>query len=168
MTRLRYLPLCFALILGSMPARAGDREFQQIVGRLSDAYHKKPMRFMGLVSFAARVAHPEGTSGLRLAIFEDIDPNVGPDPGQFDRFMQRTVGPDFHPFVRVRSKHDGEQTYIYTRDDRGGWDMLVVTLDPSEAVVVKMRLNQEAMRRWVDDPVDHGRHSKNAGIDWDD
>ena len=168
MTRLRYLALGFALILSAAPAHAGDREFQEIVGRLSDAYHKRPMRFMGLVSFAARVAHPEGTSGLRLAIFDDIDPAVRPDSSEFDGFMQRTLGPDFHPFVRVRSNRDGEQTYIYTKDNKGGWDMLLVTVEPTEAVVVKMRLNQDAMRRWVDDPVDQGRHHRNAGVNWDD
>ena len=172
MSKLHYLALGFALILGATPARPADREFHEIVARLSDAYHTKPVHFMGLVSLAMRVAHPEGVGGIRMAIFDDIDPCLGSGAPDLNGFLKRTVGPAFQPFVRVRSNRDKDQTYIYAREAKGGWEMLLVTVEPREAVVMKIRLSGEAMRRWVDDPVDQGRgsahHTDSGNLDWND
>jgi hypothetical protein len=151
------LALGLAFTVSAAPATAGDREFHEIVQRLSAAYQKKPMPFMGLVSFAARFAQPEGVSGLKLAIFDDVDPARKPDPAGFDAFVQEVAGSDYHPMVRVRSNRDSEQTYIYVREAKGGYEMLLLNLESSEAVVVKMHLNPKAMEAWVDEPVDHGK-----------
>jgi hypothetical protein len=151
------LAVCLVVMAGAATASAGDREFHQIVQRLSDAYQKKPMPFMGLVSFAARFAQPEGVSGLKLAIFDGVDPSRAPDPASFDSFVQRIAGEDYSPMVRVRSNRNAEQTYIYVRDSRNGYDMLVLSVEPSDAVVVKMHLNPKAMEAWLDEPVDHGK-----------
>ena len=166
--RLIKLPvLAFGMIamLAATSARAGDREFHEIVNRLATVYQKKPMPVMGFVSFIARFAQPQGVSSLKFAIFDDIDPALSPDEREFDRFMQGVVGPEFQPFVRVRSHRDHEQTYVYLHDLKDASELLVVTIDASDAVVVKMRLKPEAMKDWVDDPVEQGRNSaRNGGI----
>jgi hypothetical protein len=160
------LALAFMATVSAAPATAGDREFNQIVQRLSATYQKKPMPFMGLVSFAARFAQPEGVSGLKMAIFDDVDPSLAPDATGFDAFVQRVAGPDYCPMVRVRSNRDREQTYIYVREAKGGYEMLLLSLEPSEAVVMKMHLNPKAMEAWVDEPVDHGKNWAHHGS-WD-
>ncbi|HEV2424658.1 MAG TPA: hypothetical protein VGZ29_07510 [Terriglobia bacterium] len=157
-TRSCLFAVAFMVAVSVPPAAAGDREFHQIVDRLSAAYQKKPMPFMGLVSFAARFAQPEGVSGLKMAIFDGVDPALRPDPADFDAFVQRVAGPDYRPMVRVRSNRDGEQTYIYVRAAKSGYEMLLLTLETSDAVVMKMHLNPSAMEAWVDDPVDHGKN----------
>ena len=144
--------------ISTAPALAGDREFHEIVQRLSAAYQKKPMPFMGLISFAARFKQPEGVSGLKMAIFDDVDPSRAPDPADFDAFVQRVAGRDYCPMVRVRSNRDGEQTFIYVRDAKGGYEMLLLSLERSDAVVMKMHLNPKAMEGWVDEPVDQGKN----------
>jgi hypothetical protein len=155
------LALGLLISLAAAPARAGDHEFHEIVDRLAAAYHKRPMPFMGLVSFVARpCAWQYGVSGLKLAIFDEIDPALGPDPAEFDRFMQTIVGPEFYPFVRVRSKRDGEQTYIYLREVKQRAEMLLVSVDSSDAVVIKMWLKPEAMKDWIDEPVKRGRFAR--------
>lgn len=156
-TKCCLLALAFTTTVSAVPAAAGDREFQEIVQRLSAAYQKKPMPFMGLVSFAAHFAQPEGVSGLKMAIFDDVDPALNPDPADFDAFVQRVAGSEYCPMVRVRSNRDGEQTYIYVREAKSGYEMLLLNLESSEAVVVEMHLNPKAMEAWVDDPVDHGK-----------
>jgi len=157
-TKCCLLALAFMAAMSATPAAAGDREFHEIVERLSSAYQKKPMPFMGLVSFAAHFAQPEGVSGIKMAIFDDVDPALVPDPADFDAFMQRVAGSEYCPMVRVRSNRDGEQTYIYVREAKSGYEMLLLTLEPSEAVVMKMHLNPKAMEGWVNDPVDHGKN----------
>jgi len=54
--------------------------------------------------------------------------------------------------VRVRSRRDGEQTFVYGRELGRDLEVLVVTLESDEACVVKMRVDPERMSEWVDDP----------------
>jgi hypothetical protein len=161
--RLLLLTLGIMFFLAAAPAPAGDREFHEIVNRLATTYHKKPMPFMGFASFIARFEQPEGVSGMKFAVFDDIDPSLSPDEDKFDSFMQSIVGSEFQPFVRVRSHRDHEQTYIYLHNVKESSEMLVVTIDNSDAVVMQMRLKPEAMKDWMDDPVNQGRHSAHEG-----
>ena len=164
LTKAGCLALGLAVTLGGAKARAGDREFHEIVDRLATAYHQRPMRFMGLLSIAAHFAHPEGVSGLQIAIFDGIDSSLCPEGAGFDRFMQKVAGDEYHPFVRVRSKRDGEQTSIYLHEVANRTVMLLVTVDTSDAVVMKMWLKPEAMEKWRTDPVGEGRSSAQRGI----
>ena len=157
------LALGLVSTLGAAPATAGDREFHEIVQRLAAAYQKKPLPFMGFASFVGRFAQPEGVSGLTMAIFDDVNPSRGLDPAGFDEFVQGVAGSDYHSMVRVRSNRDGEQTYIYVREDRKGYEMLLLSLETSDAVVIKMHLNPNAMEAWMDDPVDHGKNWAHHG-----
>lgn len=163
MTKSTFLMLGLGTLLAATPTFAGDREFHEIVDRVAGAYHKRPMRMMGLVSFVARPFMPPGVSGLHLAVFDGVNPALPPDSHDFASFMQGVVGPGYHPFVRVRSGREPEQTYIYLHDAKDASDLLIVTMDASDTVVVKVRLKPEAMRDWMDDPVGQGRSQRNGG-----
>jgi len=140
------------LLLSPVASRAGDRQFDAIVQRIQSHYQKRPMRFMGLASFVANRARPEGIRNIKLATFEDLDSSRHPADPDFDAFMQEIVGPEFHPFVKVRSRRDGEQTFVYAKELGQAFNLLVVTLESDEACVVQMRVNPEEMSKWVDDP----------------
>jgi hypothetical protein len=65
----------------------------------------------------------------------------------------------------VRSHREQAQTYVYLHNLKDASELLVVTIDTSDAVVVKMRLKPEAMKDWIDDPVGEGKHStRNGGL----
>src|SRR5215831_7317566 len=87
---IKLLPVTCAIlaIWAAAPALAGDREFHEIVNRLAATYHKKPLPFMGFVSFVSRFAQPQGVSAMKLAVFDDIDPSLSPDENEFDALMQ--------------------------------------------------------------------------------
>jgi hypothetical protein len=55
-----------ASLLLLLPAVAGgrDRPFDAIVQRIESYYHKRPVRFMGLASFLASRARPEGVRDM--------------------------------------------------------------------------------------------------------
>jgi hypothetical protein len=152
-----------SFILAAPSALSGDRDFQAIVSRLSVQYQKKPMRFMGLLTFIANRFTPSGVSHLKLAVFEDLNPSRHPADADIDAFVQSVVaGAGFQPFVRVRSNRDGEQTLIYARETGKKLEMLIVSLERDEAVVLKMRLSPEAMDQWLDEPVRKGRDSSHG------
>jgi len=158
--RLAALGIPVLLALQSGAGLAADAEFSAIVNRLADQYQKRPMRFMGLIDFVANRATPHGVSHLKMAIFDDVDSSRHPPDSELDRFIGQVVGGEFHPFVKVRSNRDGEQTFIYVREAGKSFEMLLVTVEPSDAVVLKMRLKSEAMAEWVDEPVRKGREQR--------
>jgi hypothetical protein len=158
---IRGLALAFTLIAiaNTAPcAASADREFQAIVDKLSSHYQKKPIRFMGLLSFIANRVKPEGASGLKLAIFEDLNPDRQLRGEGVDAFIQSAAAQGkFQQFLRVQSKKDGEQTYVYARETGGRFEMLIVSMEKDEAVVMKMRIKHEAMAEWIDSPVSKGK-----------
>jgi len=161
------------LLLGVLLAlpgflRAGDREFDAIVRRIEAHYHQRPLHFMGLAGFFANRARPEGVKHIKLAVFEDLDSSLHPPGGDFDSFVQRVVGPEFRPFVRVCSRRDGEQTLVYARESGNDWEMLVVTLERDEACVIKMKLNPEAVSRWIEEPEKSAHNSARGPGDEDE
>lgn len=134
--------------------RTADKDFQAIVNRLSVQYQKKPMRFMGLLNFIANRFTPSDMRITKMAIFEDLDPARQPSGSALESFMESVMADgEYHPFVRVRSNRDGEQTYIYARQADKRYELLIVTLEMDEAVVMKMRLSPDGMDRWMDEPV---------------
>ena len=156
MRRNRRFPFVLILLalVSAVPAiaTAGDRQFDAIVERLRSHYHKGPVRMLGFASFVGRRFYAGEAKNMRIAVFEDLDPALNPPAGDFDAFMQEIAGAEFRPLVRVVSRRDGEQTFIYVRPAQKDYEMLIVSLEGDEASVVKMRISPDAMSRWVEKP----------------
>ena len=148
----------------SAAAVAGDLEFHLLVGRMSAYCQKRPMPFMGLLSFIGNRFTPPGVGHLQMAIFENVSPLRKPPAGGLDSTLQDLVGSGYQPFVQVHDNRNGDQTYIYVRESgKKSFDMLIVSIDSTDAVLVKLRLNPDAMHDWMDEPVNSGRGSAHGG-----
>lgn len=146
------------------PAVAGDQEFHLLVDRMSAYYQKRPMPFMGLLSFIGNCFTPPGVGHLQMAIFEDVN-SLRTRPGEeLESTLKGLVGPDYQPFVRVHDNRSRDLTFIYVRQSgKKSFEMLIVSIDSTDTVLVKMRLNPDAMRDWMDQPVNKGRGSAHGG-----
>jgi hypothetical protein len=143
------------------PARAEDQDFHLLVERMSDYYQKRPMRFMGWLNFFANRFTPQGVSHFQMAIFDDIDNSRTPPSEDLESSLASLVGPSYQPFVRVHDVRSGEWTCIYMRESgKTRVEMLIVSIDSSDAVLMKMQLKPDALREWVDEPVKKGRDSR--------
>jgi len=140
-----------ALILMSTLASAGDHEFRGVVRSIESAYrvHHMHIPLLGVALFFAR---PAGVGGLKLAIFEGF--KTPTDVADVSRVIESSLGSDWHPFVRVRSKGDinGETTLIYASPAGGRLRMMIISLEPSEATVVELNLNDRAIKKWMKEP----------------
>lgn len=148
--RLALAPVLAALLVAGVPVQARDRAFSRLVDRLEAHYQKAPMG-TGFLGFLARCFSPEGVSGLRMAIFEEVDSRRAPLGADFDAFVQRTVGPDRTPMVRI-SRKDGERVYLYARPQGERVELLVVAAESTEAVVLSMKVDPERFQAWMEDP----------------
>jgi len=144
--------VAFVLVLcASTPASAGDHEFRGVVRSIESAYrvHHAHIPLLGVALFFAR---PAGVGGLKLAIFEGF--KTPTDVVDVSRVIEGSLGSDWHPFVRVRSKGatNGETTLIYASPAGGRMRMMIVCLEPSEATVVELNLDDRAIKKWMKEP----------------
>lgn len=154
------------VLLQFLPATAvaGDQEFHSLVDRVSAYYQKRPMRFMGLLGFVANRFTPPGVGHLQMAIFEGI-PSFRTPPGEeLESSLEGLVGHGYQPFVRVHDNRSGDLSVIYVRESgEKSFEMLIVSIDSTDAVLMKMQLNPDAMRDWMDEPVEKGKGSGHRG-----
>jgi hypothetical protein len=132
-------------------AHAADAEFRRVVHSIESNYrvHHTRIPFLGLAMFFAR---PAGVHGFHLAVFESM-PNIS-SPEEVRTLVENSLDPGWYPFVRVRSrgKSDSETTLIYTRPDGNRMKMMIVNIEPSESVIVKMDISEHAMDEWMKQP----------------
>jgi hypothetical protein len=156
------LLLISACLLSTLPASAADREFNEVVRVISQEFHTRPtsVPLMGLVNFVTAVAHPAGTRHIDIAIFEHLGGRDG-DSGNLMQKLQNAVGRSWTPFIKVRSYHHGDEetVLVYMRQEGpSDWRLLITAVEPEEATVVQLRLNPEALAKWVKDPETCARH----------
>jgi hypothetical protein len=146
--RVFLLILCTATL-----ASAGDNDFRAVVHAIEGHYgvHHMHIPLLGVAMFFAR---PSGVSGLKLAVFEDFDGHT--DPSEVRRIIENSLGEEWHPFVRVHSRNDsnadGETTLIYANLADGKMRMMIVNVEPSEATVVELKVDEHGIKRWLREP----------------
>lgn len=144
--------LVAALALCSM-AFAGDREFDQIVSAIEKHYGvtKTHIPLMGVANLFVKGARPEGVSGFKIAVFEDLKGAEG------DSDFMEHLDLGLHRLVRVRSRQDAEATYIYAADAGKSTRVLVVTFESNQATVVEVKADVDALVRLLGDPAHMGK-----------
>jgi hypothetical protein len=147
-------------------ARAGDSEFHSLLERMSDYYQKGPVRHMGWLNFFANRFTPGGGSHFQMAIFDDVDASRTHASEDLESSLASLVGPSYQPFVSVHDARSGEWTCIYTRESgKEHTEMLIISIDSSNAVLMTMQLKSEAMRKWLEDPLERGRDARRGAQD---
>lgn len=144
-----------AILIAWSSISAADREFEHIVKAIESQYGVKPTHvpLLGLGNFFLKTARPAGVSGFRIAMFEDLD-RQDRDDDAFDRVMSRLEDSSLHPLVQVRSRQNGESTYIYTGTPGKSTRMLIANIENHGATVMEVKVDTDALLRLLRDP-DH-------------
>jgi hypothetical protein len=142
--------------LPSPCASARDRGFDAVVQAVSTTYHaRQSLKFVSwFAGMATRFARPEGVKSLRMAIFEDQDFTPRNGEAEFEEAVESALKEDWRPFVRVRSKRDGERTSIYARESGKDVSLFIITLEETEAVVMEVKVSARKFAQMMDDPED--------------
>lgn len=140
-----------ALLLLALPLLAGN-DFDTLVRVMESNYGTRRLQipFMGFANFLVKVARPAGTKDFKLAVFEHVDASRHPSAEQLDAAFQPQ---GWKPFVKVMSNRKGERVHLYARQSQSDHELLITTLERSEAVMVRVRVNADHLARWVNNPV---------------
>jgi hypothetical protein len=142
----RRLGLVLLAILLSVPAYAAG--FDDVLAGLESRLGRTTwIPFFGLARTVVRVGHPSGVHDIQLAVFEG---KVRLDPADLDSLMRSRAGRDYAPLVRVRSRHDHEATFVYARPNGELIDLMVLTNDGDDTVLVRVVVNPDVVTRYID------------------
>jgi len=168
----RALAAALIALAASGAAFGGDAEFDRIVKAIESRYGTRTLHvpFLGVANLFVKVARPEGASGFKLAVFEDLkDLKSATDPGEWrerDRFMDTLSGPRLHPLVRVHSRRNAEATYIFMDPERKSSQstrVLIATFERNSATVIEVKANIQALLKSLAEP-EHAGHAIEDGL----
>ncbi|HXG64200.1 MAG TPA: VWA domain-containing protein [Blastocatellia bacterium] len=136
------------------PAFASDKDFNMIVKNIESRYNakKKKIPFLGLAGFFVKIVKPAGVKSFKLAIFEDQDFAPGPRDTGFIQSVQKSLNPKWKPMVRSNVRSSGLRSYVYTQQSGKDIEMLSVTFDRRQAIVVQAKVNPDAMAKFLEKP----------------
>lgn len=156
-----------ALFAPPQTAFAKDN-FGRIVQHIETQYHvhRQHRWAMGLAGFTVRFYHFSGVKQFKGAIFENQRfLNAGSDT-RFDEIVRAAMDSGWRPVVQSWDRHSGERTYIYAQEipSRKGRDMkvLLVNLEPNEAVVLQVKVDQEKLSDFVREASARHNHGEAA------
>jgi hypothetical protein len=147
--RISLRAVALVVICAAVSAFGADREFRGVVNAIEANYGVHHLH-IPLLGFALFFARAEGASGVKLAVFDNF-----PAPAasvEISRIVEKSLGPGWYPFVRVRSQADRETTLIYTNPSTGKMRLMVVNIEPSEATVVELSLSERDIKKWLKEP----------------
>ena len=149
-------------LAASTAAFGAEGEFDHVVKAIESHYGttRTHIPFIGLASFAVKLAHPAGTSDFKLAIFEDLKSRGDRDQMELDQFMSQLSSASLHPVVRARSRRDRESTYIFAGEAGRSTRVLIATFERNEATVIEVKVDVNTLLKWLNQPEDA---AKSAG-----
>jgi hypothetical protein len=148
------------LLVAAGAAFGADREFDRVANAIEKHYGVKRTHIplMGVANLFLKVARPAGTSGFKLAIFEDLpSPSLFDDQADLDHLMDDVCHGRLHPLVVTRSRRDGESTYILTGEVAKSTEILIATFERREATVIEAQVDMNTLLKMIGSPGDAHR-----------
>lgn len=135
------------------PVNAQGGEYNQIVKHLKTKYQAKKVKIplMFLARFAVSVARPAGVKSFSVTLFEDLKFSRETLDVEMQTAMKNSFGADWSPIFHVHSR-DGQQVYMYMRESGKNVKLALVTIDKSEAAVIRATFSPEKLADFINDP----------------
>lgn len=159
--------IVLALLVFSIPVRAGDDDFKSVVKMIEQFYRVKHQGIpflakagMKVATTAAKIKGGEAkriaeAGSVKLAVFEDQAFN-----GDFMKFrasLNSALNDTWMPLIQTLSAKSAEQNYIYLRDAGEKYNVLVITIAEREATVVQVTVSPKTLALLLKDPEGTGK-----------
>ncbi len=134
--------------------RANDRAFTVVAAHLKTRYRAKQRRipFLGLANLAMKLARPAGVKSFKVMIFEDLHEATFASGAELNNILRGALDQHWQPLVRIYSKQNNEQTYVYVASEGKSIKLMIVALQPTEATLVRVKVNPDALVKFMDNP----------------
>ena len=166
-TLLTKIFIAIALVVFSTPVQAKDDDFKAVVKMIEQFYGVKHQGIpflakagMKLATTAARIRGGQAkriaeAGSIKLAVFEDQ--NFDGDFLKFRASLNGALNLTWIPVIQTFSANTEEQSYIFLRSAGEKFNVLVITIEPREAVVVQVTLSPKNLALLLKDPEGTGK-----------
>jgi hypothetical protein len=145
------------LTLAPAASLAGDESFSSVVKHIKSNYHAKQQGFFGammLARFAVKIIKPAGVKNFKVVLLKDLDYSEAPGPGngQFHSLIRNKIDPRWTPLVQYSSPREKQWTYVYVTREKEDVQLLVVTLQQKDAVVLQAKFSPAKLVEFMNNP----------------
>ncbi len=147
-----FLLLVFTLFSVGINAQTKDG-YKAITNHLQTKYQAKKVKipFMWLAKLAVKVVRPAGVKSFNVTLFENLTFSKATLDTEMQAAMKDSLGEDWSPVIRVRSR-EGEQVYMYMRDEGENVRLMFVAIDKANATVVRAKFNADKFAEFINNP----------------
>jgi hypothetical protein len=145
--------LMWSVIFFAPPVCAKGSEFAAIVKHLETNYQAKKvnLHFMWLARFAVKVVRPAGVKSFNVTLFENLKFSRDTLDNEMQSAMRNSFGAEWSSIFRVRSR-DGQQAYMYMREDGKNIKITLVTIDNTQAAVIRATFDPGKLVEFINNP----------------
>ena len=145
--------LAIFVLGGTLPGSAKPSEYDLIVRHLKSKYRAKKVKipFMFLARFAVGVVRPAGVKSFGVTLFKDLQFSYEELDREMQSAMRMSFGPEWSPALRIRSR-DGQQAYMYMREDGKNVRIALVTIDKQQAAIIRATFSPERLADFINNP----------------
>ena len=150
--RIGLLLVAFSIVAPATVA-AKPNEFDTIAKHLKEKYKAKKIHipFMWIARAAVRVVRPAGVKSFNVTLFQDLKISMETIDVEMQAAMRSTFGPEWSSVFHIRSR-DGQQAYMYLREDGPNVKLAVVTIDKQQAAVIRATFSPDKLAQFINDP----------------
>lgn len=134
-------------------AKAQGNEYDKIVKHLKTKYQAKKVSvpFMWLARAVVRVARPAGVKTFNITLFENLQFSGETLDAEMQMAMRNSFTAEWSSIFHVRAR-EGQQAYMYMREDGSDVRITLVTIDKAQAAVIRARFSPEKLAEFINDP----------------
>jgi hypothetical protein len=128
-------------------------EYKSVVRHLKTKYRAKKVKipFIWLARFAVSIARPAGVKSFSVTLFEDLKFSRETVDKEMQTVLRNSFAADWSPIFRARSA-DGQQAYMYMREQGKNVRIALVTIDKENAAVIRATFSPDKLAEFINDP----------------
>ena len=132
---------------------AKPSEYDKIVRHLKSKYQAKKVSlgFVWLARAAVKLVRPAGVKSFNITLFKDLKFSRETVDVEMQEALKSSFAPDWNSVFRVRSR-DGQQAYMYMREDGSNIKITLVTIEKENAAVIRATFSPEKLAEFINDP----------------
>ncbi|HKP46758.1 MAG TPA: hypothetical protein VJT50_09170 [Pyrinomonadaceae bacterium] len=160
--------LCGHLFVAAAVTPAVENDFDEVVKVIEQHYHvkHKSLPFLARTGIKAATTAAKLAGGrkrqiaeagsVKIAYFENQE-FTSAGAAEFRRNLKAALIPEWVPFVQVLSPDEELQNYVFLREAREKFNLLVVTIEKHDATVVQVDVSPQTLARLMQNPNDIGK-----------
>lgn len=149
------IALTFLLVFtfAAPTANAGGKEYKAVVKHLKSKYQARKVKIpmVWLARFAVRMVRPAGVKSFSITTFENLKFAPETLDAEMRSALANSFSEDWSPIFRVRSRK-GEQAYMYMREAKDSVKIMLVTINQTQATVVRAAFNPDKLADFINEP----------------